>query len=472
MGRSARNTKTTASLLKEAQRGQTGRLVVGAGAHALEVYLLHGQIVAAHAADDLSHLVRLSRLRGGITTSVAAELEEGLARDEDVFGALLDRVPSPLLDPILSERFRQNLAAFLGASGKPTFEPLRAVFVDHLHLGRETEALVDGAIRLWDEASALDPDATVVRGDARPATKDQRIVASKVTQTPVTLSSLLAQVPLEALAARVVLLEMLQSGALRVPGGGVEDDLADEPTVHGRENSDPPPAAPPQEPELELELDPEDLTETVHTAPRREDVETPAGLTSLSAWLESTTHVSDDDLDFFSDHDFERGAGDAGSFSTDSHNLDRVEVAASDEQEIEAEEAPTPRFSAPKLSQTEALEKIAVANDVLSLVVRAFDDTGGSGRGRAVVQLLVDGSPARFATLLAEVQVDDHGRLPDERLLGNLYGRPPSEHRQLMNQALVDIIERALSSAADDLSDDQFDHVLESAAGYRQRLGL
>jgi hypothetical protein len=199
-------------------------------------------------------------------------------------------------------------------------------------------------------------------------------------------------------------------------------------------------------------------------------------LTSLSAWLESATRVSEDELDFFEDHDYERGSGDEGSFSTDTHNLDRVEVSGVAPQEeeapLEVDEAPTGRYSAPVLSEDDALEKIRVANDVLSVVVRAFDEFEGAGRGRSVVQLLVDGSPSRFAELLHDVQVDDEGQLPDDAILENLYGRPPTEHRQLINQTLADIIERALSSAADELPDETFDHVLESVAGYRQRLGL
>ena len=107
-----------------------------------------------------------------------------------------------------------------------------------------------------------------------------------------------------------------------------------------------------------------------------------------------------------------------------------------------------------------AVGKLAVANEVLEAVVQAFDQAEGMGRGRAVVQLLVDGSPSRFTPLLHDLQVDETGRLPDEEVLENLAVRPASEHRQLLNQALFDIIERALSSAADDLPEDSFDHVL------------
>jgi phosphoglycolate phosphatase-like HAD superfamily hydrolase len=89
-----------------------------------------------------------------------------------------------------------------------------------------------------------------------------------------------------------------------------------------------------------------------------------------------------------------------------------------------------------------------------------------------VVQLLVDGVPNQFAALLHDLRIDDEGALPIRTMLRNLADRPPTEHRQLLNNSLADIIERALSTAADELPDEAIDEVLESVAGYRSRLGL
>lgn len=199
---------------------------------------------------------------------------------------------------------------------------------------------------------------------------------------------------------------------------------------------------------------------------------------SLQAWLADATTVDEDELGFFSDHDYDRGGGDDdGAFSTERHNLDMVDVGslpddAPQETMLEADEAPAAKFSAPVLSEDDAEAKINVVNDVLSRIVAAFDEAEGSGRGRAVVQLLVDGGPSKFAHLLHDVRVDDAGQLDVERLLDNLYRRPATEHRQLLNQGVLDIIERALSLAADDLPEDAFDTVYEGVAGYRKRLGL
>lgn len=539
MSRSARNNHATTILLHHVGQGATGRLVNGAGAAALYVYLMQGQLMAAVAHDDDHQLVRLAHLRGGLTDSQMRELQGHLEASQQVFGLLLDAVPTDLMDQLLLDRFRQNLATFLGGSSKPSFEPLRTVMVDNLQMSHDTRGVIDEACRLWDEADALDLDALLVRGDARPENKEQRIVAARLSSTPRTVSSLLVELPLEPLVGRVVVRRMLASGAAVDPDASDEvadaDELElDDPVIDADDAGDPPiappdeaveegdapgeeavvagddePDAPVEPPEAtpydegpwldvppdedpsgeapdeeadegdeadDEEFDEDEATESVPRPalppPAAETNEGAGNLSSLNAWLGSATTVDDSELDFFSDHDYERGGDDEGAFSTKSHNLDKVEVTDIPEEVIQADEAPTAHFSAPVLSEDEALGKLLVANDVLSMVVRAFDEAEGAGRGRALVQLLVDGSPSRYAALLQDVQVEDDGRLPDLEILQNLYGRPSSEHRHLINQTLVDIVERALSSAADELPDEAFDGVLERVAGYRQRLGL
>ncbi|MEN0066439.1 MAG: hypothetical protein AAGA48_30160, partial [Myxococcota bacterium] len=178
--------------------------------------------------------------------------------------------------------------------------------------------------------------------------------------------------------------------------------------------------------------------------------------------------ISGEEMDAFSDHDHTRGDGE-GRFSTEDHHRDRVEVGSLHQRR-------TPelavRYSSPVISEAEATTKVHVTNEVLGAVVRAFDDSEGAGRGRALVQLLVTGAPIRFSALLRDLVVDETGALPERQVLHNLFGRPAGEHRQLLNGGLVDLIDRALSSAADELPEEHLDEVLTQVAGYRQRLGV
>ena len=109
---------------------------------------------------------------------------------------------------------------------------------------------------------------------------------------------------------------------------------------------------------------------------------------------------------------------------------------------------------------------------MLGKIVAAFDQAEGPGAGQSAVQLMVDGSPPKFVALLSGLIVDEDGTLPVGRVMANLYSRPTSEHRKLINDGMLDLMERALSKAADELPDELFDEVYEGVAGYKQRLGL
>ena len=88
------------------------------------------------------------------------------------------------------------------------------------------------------------------------------------------------------------------------------------------------------------------------------------------------------------------------------------------------------------------------------------------------MQLIVDGSAGPFAALFGGIELQADGRLPVEPVLKNLRKRPVAEHRPLLQRASIDIIERALSLASEDLDEDQMDEVLEKVVGYQQRLGI
>lgn len=263
---------------------------------------------------------------------------------------------------------------------------------------------------------------------------------------------------------------------------------------------------------------------TTHEPPARTPAPAPTVIpgwkSNLRSYLDQPTEEID--LEAFDDHDTARGASGDGAFS--GAHLDRVEVAdfdvdepiaLGDDPDAEPSEpepppappplvqpAPAPQalvtmappparpalaapeareatwssnppsLSGPQLTERDARDKIAVANQVLASIAQSFDRANGSGRGRSAIQLLVDGAGGRRAALLAGVSVRADGRLPPDALMTNLGRRPTPEHRILLTEGLLDLVERALSIAADDLPEDDVDRILERAAGYRQRLGL
>lgn len=510
LGQSARETTATRRLEALARAGATARLSVDTASSTVSVYLWSGKVVAAESEDDAQHYGRIL-LRQRLASSERVETILQEADAIHAFGLLFTEVPDAAARRILVERFYQCLCEYVASDASPAEAELGAVFVDNLQLGHDTKELVGISCAMADTASKLQPHASLVRGPRPPATPLQRVVLTVLGSGSRTVGELLDDLPLESVAGRACLLEMLESGSLVAP---VEDEdliVEDTATYSGSHTSEIPLSLLESKLDSDLDLDsapdvdididisrdalssaasdaalrtpppqrpPSGLGEQfIDPVEDEDDSDLPTvatkgtgQLTSLKAWMHHTSSMADDDMEAFNDHDYSRGEMSEGNFSTDSHNLDRVEVVAIAQASPGGDE-PTARFSAPMLAESEAADKLDVANDVLCTIARAFDSAEGPGRGRSALQLLVDGSPLRFAPVLSDLTVKRDGKLPLAGLLSNLRDRPPTEHRQLLNQTLLDLLERTLSYAADELPEDTFDTVLEAVAGYRQRLG-
>ena len=122
-------------------------------------------------------------------------------------------------------------------------------------------------------------------------------------------------------------------------------------------------------------------------------------------------------------------------------------------------------FGAPKLSEEELHTKLDVCNSVLREVCRGVDRTRGGGSGVASVQLLLDGSPSHFGALFHGLSVDEEGAFSQDSAVENLSRRPESERRSLLDRAVMDLLERALSLAVEELPDAEVDALLQRIAG-------
>jgi hypothetical protein len=117
--------------------------------------------------------------------------------------------------------------------------------------------------------------------------------------------------------------------------------------------------------------------------------------------------------------------------------------------------------------------KLQAANEALSMIAAALDRVGGAGHGRSVLQLAVDSTPKRFAPLFAGVEARSTG-LPEMVVLYNLAQRPESAQRSLLNEALLDLVERTVSQVVDSVPPEEADRLLEDLSGtrYREHLRL
>lgn len=571
-------------------RGLTGSVRRVSADGTWMVFVMQGEILAAHGPRDGQEVVRLLLNGGAIAPRQAERLLADLGEGRQLEGLLLGRVPEDLFLDLLSQRFRQNLLDFMRADGPVDFKPLDAVFVENIQTGHDSRELLAELAQLsFQIAPLLDraDDLRVVADRAPPASAAMARLQDLCEQ-PVSLAELLVSSPYEPGATLAMVLEMSASGSLRVDGLAPPAAPADEPEllVDDSEDSltsmelvdldqaslqplsDSAAGASVLRPELADEdealntIPPvdqdevpfvEDQTEEAPLASRPPQARPPADLRPFSERLSAPVPVPepvpepepdtatdpamdlaiqqgladrqrraaaaqfqetlddgvavrppgfdfelpDDQLAFFSDQDQVRGGGE-GTFVSDTDLLDRVDLsdegmaafqralqlvspapvddedealAMGEASEDEARNAVALSFGGPKLDDRDISRKFDVVNDVLVHIAAVVDRENGPGSGRLQLQLLVDGPPTRFAVLFRGVQVDESGRMDVARLLKNLKKRPETEHRRIVNESLMDLIQRVLSTCVDELPEDSVDEMLEKIAGYQHRLG-
>lgn len=440
----------------------------------MTVFVQRGALLGAQAADDDRLYLRRLSVYGALDDARRRTLYLAASAGEPLFGRILDLVAPDVLDVVLLDRFRDNLARFLAADHPPEFEPSNSIFVDNLQIV-DTEAELERASEIYTMARSLPVDTPLGPGSVPPRDALERQVLDAV-QHAADAGEAANLLNLEPIEARALIAGLVDEGVVaEIASESVDSDLADlgphdDDTEFVEKGT-------PSSADERIQPPPRPSTPPTVTAPAAEAPRGAGDLSSLSAWLAGSS--TEDDMEAFSDHDEVRGATDPGQgkFTTDAHNLDRVEVADTaptpePETEIEADGVPQAKFGAPTLTDTDASGKIAVANEVLVEIATLFDTEQGQGAGRAALQLLIDGTSGRFAGLLDDVTAAEDGHIEPRLVLRNLADRPMTEHRRLLNEGLADLIERAMSIAADELDGDAVDAMLERVAGYRHRMGL
>lgn len=125
------------------------------------------------------------------------------------------------------------------------------------------------------------------------------------------------------------------------------------------------------------------------------------------------------------------------------------------------------------VSIREGKDKVRVANAALRPIIGAFDKRDGRGQGRAQLQLLLDGTSQRWRMTFESVEARTSG-LPEMAVLFNVARVGDAEQRVLLNGALADLIDRAVSLACANFDEDAIEALLRDVAGvnYREHLRL
>lgn len=441
-------------------------------------YTMGGDLLAVQAADDDLALLRRLVNAGHLKARDAGAIEEEVEAGGSAAPLLFERVPEGIVSAALFERFRENLFRFLGGRGPLAFEPMDAVFVDNIQVGHDSRALIEELeeARAILARESLAPGTVLFAGSATVTTEEQiRLMA--LAEMGTTMAELLELSPYEAARTRMLVRTMLSEGTLEIRRPAPAKAPAAPDYVEDGGNWVTSPPSDGGGADLFPDADGDEHTEEVDRSGfSRSPPVSPVQLLHPSS--------EEDDLAAFADHDYSRGDG---SFVQSRRSLDRVVLrdAPADDGEllVEMEEADPAtvraqrtvvslNFTGRKLVDTDARRKIEVVNEVLATVVAAIEEEVGNGVGQARAQVLLEGTSGAHAVLFTQIELQPGGRLPVDRVLRNLKKRPEGERRHLLNRALADVIERALSLANEALDQRGMERMLEQIAGYQQRMGV
>lgn len=438
--------------LFDAIAGQaTGRVSTGKAPAIVDLWLIDGRLVAARAPDDARIVVeRLTR--GGQLTEARSRQIQGTMVDaggprsghDPMLALLAEEIDNTAFERVMKDRFHENVCRFVATHDAPELQADELPWTDNIQTGFETRELLHRAVLDWDTALALDDRRVLVVGPASPERDLERSAAHLIGRARSgqrsTVADLVAHLDLEAVAARVAIVRMIDRGVLADPPG----------EYFPRPDSEP--------------------TSPTYTRTWGKGL---AGSSAFDAELEGFSGALDNG----------RMGGVSDGFSTPAHRLDRVDLSGKDVASkpspargqpaaAQPPQQPDVGFAAPNLSDRDALQKIEVTNEALGHLCRATDLARGPARGATAIQLLVDARPRPFAPLVEGIKVSPTGTLNVSTLLTNLRRRPPAEQRRLLNDCLLDLLDRALDKAADELPEDALDALLQKVMGYRQRIGI
>lgn len=202
-------------LLSHLEAGSTGCLhATLADGTAISVYVMLGEILAAHAADDRERLLTLLQNTGAAEAEVI-DRRRRFPTEVSLTEELFELVPEEALQELLTERFRENLFRFLQAAPPVRFEELESIFVENIQVGHESRPLLEELEGIIQSTARLRRPPGLVLCPGGGTLKDpntRRLVALCNPRLP--LADLLQRSPFEFGRTLALVSEMLERGAL------------------------------------------------------------------------------------------------------------------------------------------------------------------------------------------------------------------------------------------------------------------
>ena len=409
------------------------------GRGSCRVFVVEGELIAAHAPSDADSVLNRLVARGRVASEQGAKLRDAARPSPIKFSALRKIGDESLIERLMSGRFRDNMIFHLFDAARFSFETMDTVRVPFLQVGHDSAGLLRELEVVHEQVSPwidVQRERVLTWGNHSPGSPQQRHIQA-LCSAGLRLDHLVRASPFFPAQTLVLVSQMVDSGSLLSADIDADDG--------------PRPGA---------------ISHAIRTAAEQKARRREVSAAREGADVAVAPMGKQDTLAPFVDRERQSRADGKGAFSGD---LDRVAVPP---LQVESKtKVPGLRHAAPALSSKDIVSRIGVCNEVLSAMVVAWNDQHGSGEGRQMAQLLIDGAPMDYAPLFRMAMVDAKGRMGASSILKNIERRPESERRDLVTKGLSDLIDRTLGRCAEGLDEARLEQMLNQIAGYRQRLG-
>ena len=304
-------TEACAALVQRLEDHATGVLSVRAGFSEIKVSVQKGRILAASSPRDCHNYIRLLYHLKLLDQARSRSLLTRKTEDADLFDDIFDGIPDRTANRILDQRLEENLCGFLGHKRAPRFEHKDMIFATHMSLRDDAAAMVTQACALFDAARGLPGSAGLKRGETGPTQPIHRVIMSRFGDRIWALLEFLPLLPFEPTTARSHINAMIALGVLQ---RATQED-------HAPHKATDQPGQVPARAGV-TQTDDSDMSVGEEEPESEEDM-----AIRMLSWFNDNQEGDEDEMAMFSDTSQHRGGDQAGTFVTETHNLDKVEVA-------------------------------------------------------------------------------------------------------------------------------------------------
>lgn len=182
----------------------------------LQVYVMDGSLVAAHAGDDEHFLLRTLQQRGWVSETQLETLKAQATETESLYAAIMETTEDHQVREVFYERFRENLCRLLACDQPLSFQNTEIFLLPNIQLAHDSSALLEDCYATVERTLSLRESRhseLYLTGSRPPLSAAERKVLA-IFEGPLPLIEAVRRSPFESFQTWDLLVDLVDRGAL------------------------------------------------------------------------------------------------------------------------------------------------------------------------------------------------------------------------------------------------------------------